>query len=375
MAFRLVQVLSVICALTLLGCRDSTDSKSQLTVVRVQKVAESSAVNDKAFSVSIIPYTQVNLSFKVNGYIDKILQVQDPEGRMRDVQQNDKVVSGTVLAQIQPSEYLDQLTEAQASLAKANAGLAKANDDYSRARNLYATKSLTQREFDQARKEYQSYRAEVSAASAQADDAKLNLGYTKLTVPWDGVILQRNIDVGSLVSMGTTGFVLANVDLVKATVGVPDTALDKFHLGDSLEILTKSLPDARFAGKVTAIGAEADFKTRLFAIEITIPNPGNRLKPGMIGRLDLPIDPVPTQATIGVPLSAVVRSQNDPQKFAVFLVIDRNGIETAVLRDIEIGDEIYRNNIAVSHGLTPGERVVVNGAQMLSDAEPVRVIP
>jgi len=375
MTFRLGQFLLLFCALTALGChRSNSDSNSQLTVVRVQTVAESNTINDISYSVSIVPYTQVNMSFKVSGYIEKILQIQGSDGRMRDVQQNDKVVKGTLLAQVQPSEYLDQLTEAQASLAKANAGLSKANDEYLRARNLYATQSLTQREFDQARKEYDSYKAEVTAARAQADDARLYLAYTKLRVPWDGVILQRNVEVGSLVAMGTVGFVLANIESVKATVGVPDTALNEFQLGDSLRLLTKSLPNTPITGIVTEIGAEADSQTRLFGVELTISNADGRLKPGMIARLNLPNKEI-KKAAISVPLSAVVRSQTDSQKFAVFVVDSANGVETAALRDIEIGDEIYRNQIAVLQGLTQGERVVVNGAQMLADAEPVKVIP
>ena len=369
------QFILLICVLTTLGChRSDSGSNNPLTVVRIQTVAESNTINDLSYSVSIVPYTQINMSFKVSGYIEKVLQIQGADGRMRDVQQNDKVVKGTLLAQVQPSEYLDQLTEAQASLAKANAGLSKANDDYARARNLYATKSLTQREFDQARKEYDSYKAEVAAAKAQADDARLYLAYTELRVPWDGIILQRNVEVGSLVAMGTSGFVLADIESVKATVGVPDTVLDQFNLGDALVLLTKSLPNTPITGIVTAIGAEADSQTRLFGVELTISNADGRLKPGMIARLNLP-NKVIKNAAITVPLAAVVRSQTDSQKFAVFVVHSTDKVETAVLRDIEIGDEIYRNQIAVLQGLKPGERVVVNGAQMLADAEPVKVIP
>lgn len=359
----------------LYGCNEQqTDSEKIITPVRVQTVKVINVSGDTQYSVSITPYTQINLAFKVGGYIDAILQRKGADGRMRDIQTNDVVLKDTVLARVNQADYLNQVKEAKASLAKANAALRKAEDDFRRASNLYATQSLTQREYDSARKEHSSDQAQVAGAQAQLNEAQLNVAYTELKAPRDGVLLQRNIEVGTLASPGTVGFVLADVTSVKAVFGVPEAALAVINIGDTLSIDSKSLPGITFNGIVTAIAAQADSNTRLFSVELTIANPDNVLKPGMIASLQVPEGMHETPSVL-VPLAAIVRSPQNAKGYAVYVLENRNGTETAVMRDVELGDEVHGNKIVVLQGLQAGEQFIVSGVNNVHDGESIRIVP
>src|SRR5262249_57193694 len=97
--------------------------------------------------------------------------------------------------------------------------------------------------------------------------------------------IDRKIEMGALVSQGVTGFVLADLSFVKAAFGVPDLALQSLKLGDTLQITTDALPGTEFSGHISRISPSADQNSRVFDVEVTIPNIGGRLKPGLIAPL------------------------------------------------------------------------------------------
>ena len=124
---------------------------------------------------------------------------------------------------------------------------------------------------------------------------------------------------------------------------------------------------------ITRIAPSADPKSRVFEIEATIPNPNDQLKVGMIAKLVVPEGALASRALM-LPLTAVVRSPRDPRGFSVFVVTSEAGKEVAQLRDVKLG-EVVGNAVIVSEGLEPRQRVVSMGATLLTDGEPVRIIP
>lgn len=365
----------IFCLIGLTGACDRKEEVAKLlTPVRTGMVETLMLNQGIHYSASVVPYSQVDLSFKVGGYIRSILQVKGADGRMRDLQQNDRVTKGEILARVEQTQYRDKVIEAEAGLARADAAFSKSKDDDRRARNLYRTQSITQREYDSARKEYESDRAEVESASAKLNNARNNLSYTSLSSPSDGVILQRNIEVGSLVNLGAVGFVLADVSSVKVVFAIPDLMLKTVKPGDLMSVSTGSLPGKRFDGKITAIAAEADSRTRTFEIEISISNPDNALKPGMIASLS--VSPgAQQQSPMVIPLSAIVRSKRNPSGYAVYLIDRSQPVPSVKLRDIDVGSEIFGNRIEVTQGLEAGQSLVITGTGIVSDGEQVQIIP
>jgi multidrug efflux system membrane fusion protein len=397
--------------------------------VKTRTVEVNPASKGVRYSASIEPMKQVELAFKVGGYIDGILQMRGVDGRMRDVQAGDIVTKGAALARVRQSEFAarvsqarSQMSEAKSSLesshaqyaesqsavasgkaqlAEADAALEKARLDFDRAKNLFASQSMTKTDYDAAKAQLESaearqsaarsqvamyeakeraagsqietLRARVSSSQAMVTETAIPLEDTALRAPMNGVVLQRSVEVGALVSQGKTGFVIADLTSVKAVFGVPDLTVGKLKAGSALTVTTESLPDREFPGRITSIAPSADPKSRVFEIEVTIPNPQQLLKSGMIASLEIaavrPQEPVTV-----VPVSAIVRSKDQPDEYAVFVVEKKNGQAIAHSRSVKLG-EAFGNTIAVLEGVSIGERVITTGTTLVLDGQAVQVIP
>lgn len=368
-------ILLAAMALLLAACdEDAPTQPEPLVPVRVETVAEATPLEAVPYTASIVAKTQVNVAFQASGNVTSLLQVEGADGQPRNVQQGDVVAKDTVLATVDPSQYQDSVASAQASLASARADLVAAQANWERTETLYEEQSATATDYDNARQSFESAQASVASAQANLSSALEDLSYTNLEAPMDGVVLQVDVEVGTLVSPQTTGFVLADTSSVKAEFGVPDVMLANVKVGDPLSITTASIPDTAFEGIVTLVAPSADSSTRQFQIEVTLPNADGRLLVGMVATLQLnrgkPETPVPT-----VPIDALVRSAKDPQGYAVFVLSAGDGDKQTVRQaDVTIG-QVFGNRIAIPSGLAPGDRVVTVGINRVSDGQQVRVVP
>jgi multidrug efflux system membrane fusion protein len=213
--------------------------------------------------------------------------------------------------------------------------------------------------------------AGMRAAKSQLTEAKTPLGDASLKSPIDGVVLKRNIEIGTLVGPGTPGFILGSLTSVKVVFGVPDTQMTQLHMGDIVSVSTQAFEDRQFLGKVTSISPAADPKSRVFKVEVTIPNPDKSLKAGMIAKVELPNKKNGGSLPV-VPLSAVVRFPNS-NEFGVYVAADENGGLVARARKVELGDT-FGNTIAVKSGVKAGDRVISTGATLVGDGMPIRLV-
>lgn len=384
---------------------------------------------EQRYSATIIPRTEVELAFKVGGYVDAIQQLRGVDGRMRDLQEGDRITAGTTLARVRQSDYqvkvkqaeaqaheaktgidvskaqyqeaLSGIAASKAQLAEAEAAYDKAKLDFDRAQNLFASQSLTKANYDAAKAQFEATAAKVAAARSQvsliqarADSAKaqieviearsrgaqavlqeatIPLQDTALRAPLNGIVLQKSVEKGTLVSPGKTGFIVADTSSVKAVFGVADVAVPEIKLGSTLSVESETLPGTEIHGQITSIFPAADPKSRAFNVEVTIPNASYLLRPGMIVSLKVgtqqaaPAQPV-------VPLNAVMKAKGNPNGYAVFVVTEEGGRQVARLREVKLG-ESYGNTVAVTEGLKPGDRVITTGGTMVNDGDPVKVIP
>ncbi len=388
----------ILVAAAMAGCGREEPYENPPTPVGVTAVQAYESGSEVRYSASIIPYAQVDLAFKSGGYVDSIMQVKGADGRMRDLQQGDRIAAGAVLARVRQDDYtvkVDQakmqlaqaksaLESARSQLVKAEAGFKQARLDFSRAKNLFETQSLTKSDYDAATARRDADEASVATAKSQIDAAQAQVGAAEeslktaelaladatLKSPMDAVILKRGVEIGSLAGVGTVGFVLADVRSVKAVFGVPDTMMERVRLGAVLALSSETVPG--FKGQITAIAPSADPKSRTFSVEVTIPNPRGMLKPGMIATLNVGEVKHATPVSV-IPLSAVVRPTQHPEAYAVFVVEDQAGKSLARLRNVELG-EAYGNMIGVKTGLSPTDRIITTGATLVKDGWEVRII-
>src|SRR5262249_23459300 len=188
--------------------------------------------------------------------------------------------------------------------------------------------------------------------------------------PMDGVVLARFIEVGALAAPGTPAFSVADTSTVKVVFGVPDTVLESLQLGATQAVTAEALHGAELVGRITRIAPVADPKSRVFEVEVTLDNPNDELKAGMVASLKLGDASAAAAPVAVLPLTAIVRSPAHSGQFAVY-VVDKS---VAHLREVDLG-EFLGNQIPIRSGLADGEQVVVMGASLLSDGEAVQVIP
>ncbi len=249
------------------------------TPVRLADVTLYSSSEGLHYSASVLPFAQASLSFKSSGYVTEVKQVVGADGRRRDIGPGDYVRRGTVLAQIRHQDLKDQLDQAAAVLSQAQAQNVQATLDYQRAKALYATQSLTKPDFDQAQARLDSTNAAVDQARASLHQAQLVLEDADLRAPFSGYVLARNIELGDLVAPGMGAFAIADTSAVKIGFGVPEYAVRQLRLGQQFSIHLQDDPN-EYEGRVTSIAASADEKNRVFAVEVTVPNPKSYLKLG-----------------------------------------------------------------------------------------------
>lgn len=421
------QVAIIITGLALIaltiGCKTKAQEKT-VKPVKVKTVETHTGTTSVRYSASIRPSSQVEVSFKVGGYVETI---KGAEGR--HIQAGDIVHKGTVLAQLRQSDYAAKVNEARsqagearstvdtnnaqlkeaitavetsrAQLKDSEAALTRARLDFERAEALFATQSITKPDYDAAKERFDVSKAKFEAAKAQlaVAEAKVNtarfqigaaesrlktseavvytasipLGDAQLRAPLSAVVIERKIEVGQLVSTGTPAFVLADVSSVKAAFGVPDLALQNFKIGDTLTMTTDAVPGTEFTGHISRIAPAADSSSRVFDVEVTIPNAEGLLKPGMIASMNVNETGASAEVPV-VPLTSVTRSKANANGYSVLVVEDAGGKHVARFRYVELG-ESYGNSVVVKSGVKPGEIVVTTGVTQLADGEEVRVMP
>jgi RND family efflux transporter MFP subunit len=370
----------------LTACKKEPPPEAAIQTVRAGLVDQISPDSAERYSATISPIATIDLAFKSAGLIEHIYEIRGADGRTRDVQAGDKVEKGTELAVVRMVDYEQRVQQAQAQVAQADAqleqaqaNLREADVEYARAKNLFESASLVKPQYDQAKGRYESAQASVGGARAAianartvVDQTKLSLSDTALRAPFSGWIAARNVETGSLVGNTTVGFSMMDTHLVKAVFAVPDVSLKTVRLGQRQTILLDAV-EHPLAGVVTSISPQADPKGRVFLVEVTIDNPKEEVRPGMIGTLELgAVREVATRLV--VPLAAVVRSPAHPDGFAVFRIRDRAGKTFAEAQDIHIGNT-YGNSIEVTAGVSAGERIVALGGSLLRDGQEVRLLP
>src|SRR6201981_2938274 len=352
------------------GCQQPTQVAAKSpTPVRVMDVALNSSSESLRYSASVLPLAQAALSFKSSGYVTEIKQVMGADGRRREIRPGDYVARSTLLAQIRHQDLKNQVDQATAAVTQAEAQHLQASQDYERAKALYSTHSLTKPEFDQTQARFDSSRGAVDQAKASLRQSQLALADADLGAPFSGFILARNVELGNLASPGMVAFTVADISSVKISFGVPEYAGKQLRLGQKFDIRLQD--DAKQCkGKVTSIAASADEKNRVFAVEVTVPNPKSYLKPGMIASLTLSgVEKAPAPS---VPLAAVVADPSASGRYGVFVAREGSDKGTAHLRAVTLG-ETHESDVAVE-GVKPGEKIVVVGVADLKDGDLVHVL-
>jgi RND family efflux transporter MFP subunit len=352
--------------------------------VRTGVVSSTEAGVEARYSFTLVPNRESNLGFKSGGIVDEIAEIRGADGRMREITMGDPAPAGLRLARVRTIDYQQTLDAAKASLSQATASLASANAsqhlndvNFERASNLYREGSLTKQNYDQSLQQKLASDASVKVAQAAILSAQTGIAQAQLALhdtavdsPFNGVVVNRQVELGNVITSAATAFQVADIHILKADFTVPDTLLSSVPMGKKIAL---DLPDALrpVTAIVTAVSSATDPNSHLFTVEISLPNPENHLKPGMIGSLEL-VQDGNSKRVLTIPLESLVHTK-DGSGFAVFVPRKEGGHIVVKTQPIEVGRGIGED-IEVHSGLSLNEEVITTGAQMLYDNEEVRVM-
>ena len=313
-------------------------------------------------------FINANINAQVQGYIVS-----------RDYQEGSPVKKGDLLFQIDPRPFEAALAQAKGTLAKDQANWAKADADQKRAIDLFNKKVISDQERDTAIAAAGSSKANVEADEAAVKQAELNLGYTKITAPVDGLAGFANNQVGDLVgpALTTPLTTVSQIDPIKANVTAGESAFTDFfsRYPDTVqrEALLKRidfdliLGDGKVypgKGKFYALDRNLDPKTGSIHYYVIFPNPDATLRPGQYGKVRFVPDTV--QNALVVPQEAVTELQGN---FQVAVVDQDNKVN---IRPVKTGERIG-TMWQITDGLKPGDKVVVEGVQKARQGSTVKV--
>jgi len=313
-------------------------------------------------------FINANINAQVQGYIVS-----------RDYQEGSVVKKGDLLFQIDPRPFEAALAQAKGTLAKDQANQVKADADEKRAIDLFNRKVISDQERDTAVAAAGSTRANVEADQAAVKQAELNLGYTKITAPIDGLAGFANNQVGDLVGPASTTplTTVSQIDPIKAIVTVGEGAFTDFFArypdAEQRQALLKRIDFDLILGSGTvyprkgkfyALDRNLDPKTGSIRYYVTFPNPGATLRPGQFGKVRFVPDTV--HNALVVPQEAVTELQGN---FQVAVVDQDNKVS---IRPVKTGERIGPW-WQVTDGLKPGDRVVVQGVQKAREGATVTV--
>jgi RND family efflux transporter MFP subunit len=312
-------------------------------------------------------FINANINAQVQGYIIS-----------RDYKEGRVVKKGDLLFQIDPRPFEAALAQAKANLERDKAMQFKASADQTRAMQLFVEKVISAQERDAAIAAAASNKANVEADEAAVKTAELNLGYTKITAPVDGVAGIATAQIGDLVGPSTgTLTTVSQVDPIKATVNLGEQGFTEFltkhpdpderdHYLSGLEFELILADGTAFPkkGSFYAEDRNLDAKTGSIKIELTFPNPGNLLRPGQFGKVRTTVET--KKAALVIPQEAVSELQGNQ----VVMVVDETN--RAGMRPVKMGERLG-TLWEVVEGLKAGDKVIVQGMQKTPPGAPVVV--
>ena len=371
-----------------------------------------------AFTADILPAQQAAIFSKVSGYIRRIhadrgdfvetgqvlVEIDDQELQASLEQSRATLLTGQAGLEMARSSLVGQqanLENQRANLTKARAVAANDARQAERMKTLFERGLVSATDFENARTTAESSLASVQAAEAQLNLAEAqiattesqvrlsqaqletyraalrlaetNLANTRLLAPFAGYVSQRNLDSGAAVSAQSAGTNTASVGIltiqdiqtVKAQIEVPERNIARVKVGSAVRLAVDPYEGETFTGSVARVVHNLDPRTRTMGIEVEIPNPTGRLKPGMFARVEVLVET--RHRALTIPAEALRLGEARP---SVMLV--REGVVETV--PVELGAADTRG-VEVRKGLGEQDQVILQGKDLVKPQQKVRTVP
>jgi HlyD family secretion protein len=370
---------AVIAVLGVLAWSGVLSSPVPVHTVKVAQMFPSRALTSLNASGYVVAQRKAAVSSKATGRLEKLY-----------VEEGKFVKEGDILAQLENQDLEATLDEARAALKVAKAALENAEAEfrdaelqYNRNKALRDSGAVSVQAFDTADARYRkavasrtSGRFAVDRADASVKVAEINLEYSLIRAPFDGVILTKSAEKGEVVApfgaatnAKAAVATMADMSSLMVEVDVSESSLEKVKVGEAAEIRLDALPGERFPGKVHMIVPTADRAKATVLTKVTFNQLDTRVLPEMSAKvafLERPLKEDEHTAFVGIPMTALRRSSKPAH---VYVIRDNK----AILRPVQIGRE-WGETAEVVSGLKEGDIIVGSANNALKDGSRVKVL-
>ena len=360
------KVLILLLALVVAGCGKEETKTLPPVKVNVVIAIENDVPLYEDFVAQVFGSSDVDIRSRVDGWVTSM-----------NFKEGSKVKKGDLLYIIDDIEYKNRVDRQASELARAKTELVRTDNELYRVRPLTELNALSQKDLDNAIAAFEAAKAQVKAYEASLENAKVELGYTRVYAPIDGIIGISNFRVGDYVSrIGTTSVLatVSNVERVRVRFQISEreylriAKMTQEELSAARKNVQLILADGSIypqTGEVNFADREIDTKTGTLTIEAIFPNPSGLLRPGLFVKTRVLLSTY--QNAVLVPQRSVFQLQSLAQ---VFTVTDSSTLKVTI---VETGPKVGDGWI-ISKGLKAGDKVAVIGTASLTPNSKIEVV-
>ena len=278
-----------------------------------------------------------------------------------------RVKQGQLLADLDTPEIDQELAQAVAQRDQINSSLGLAKSSYERWQQLRQRDAVSQQELDERQSTYTQDVANLAAAEANVRRLNQLESFKRIVAPFDGVVTQRNVDVGDLIDAGSgtsrSLFALAQSDPLRVYVQLPQAYAQNVSVGKDVIVTQAELPGKQFHGSISHISGAIDVPTRSLQIEVRLPNPDGALRPGAYVQVAVP---AVAHSDIIVPGNALLFRAEGPR----IAVVDSNGV--VHLHKVVIAQDLGQT-LEIESGIDANDKVIINPSDSIADGDRVQI--
>ncbi|HKJ66477.1 MAG TPA: efflux RND transporter periplasmic adaptor subunit [bacterium] len=340
--------------------------------------------SEEVVPVELIPvrtqtmYNSINLVGDINADQEVRIFSKIADRIIRfDVDMGDRVQKGSLIAIVENSSIRSQVNQAESNLEQARSQLENLKSEFNRMQQLLREDAVSQQQYDATKTQLEATQAQVKALQEGLNQAQTRLEDSYIRSPLNGLIGEKFLEEGDMVSPQTPVVTVVKMDSVRAIVNVIERYVPEIRTGVPADIRVNSLPDTTFRGAVSKVSPVIDPVSRMVRTEIRIPNPDLLLRPGMFAEVELLLET--RNDALVIPKYAILqktelqRNQLGQQEIVrenhVYVV--KNNL--AHYRTVETGFEL-EGLVEIRAGLSPGDSVVLLGQNNLQDSTRVNVV-
>jgi len=335
------------------GQTEGPPQEEKTVPVEVAAVAKTDLSREIEVTGEVIPAAEVNIAPQITG-VARVASINAKVGQ--------SVNRGTVLFELDRTDFENGLRNAEAALYIAETNLEAAEKAYQRAKDLFEANAMSQAEYEGAETGYKIARAQYDQAEVARDTAQKNLVEATVTAPVSGRVAYLDVEVGEMVGPQAPVAGVVRLNPVRVKLNLSENVVGSVAVGQEVGV-TVDAAGKTAAGTVCSVAPKIDRTTRAFPVEVEIPNSDGKILAGMVAKIRLATGA--SKGALVVPAAAVLKSSGESM---VFVVKDGVVEERAVTTGFSSKDRVE-----VLTGLSESEEVIVTGNRLVGDGQKVRV--